>query len=98
MKKDISQPEDTTQLLKNKIKKYIGKKSSCNITSGKTIELCGCCGLVTYKDELMEIILCDSFIRINGSNLRLKHYYGGRMIICGIILSVEYIFEKDVRL
>ena len=86
---DITKRE-TKEMMTDKLKEYLGKCSLCSITGRHSIELCGCCGLVTYKDELMEILLCDSLIRISGKHLTLKHYYGGRMIISGIIDSVEY--------
>lgn len=78
------------EMIENKMKDYMGKRSFCNITGRGRVEICGCCGLVTYKDDLVEIVLCDSFISIKGECLTIKNYYGGRMIITGEIDVIEY--------
>lgn len=78
------------EMMENKLKEYMGKKSFCGVTGRGIVELCGCCGLITYKDELMEILLCDSFVKISGEKLTLKHYYGGRMVISGLVNCIEY--------
>lgn len=78
------------EMMRRKLRDYMGKKSFCGVCGRGSVELCGCCGLVTYRDELMEILLCDCFVRILGRNLTLRHYYGGRMVISGIIERIEY--------
>ena len=90
MKKNCTQADNSRSTIANKMIMYTKKRSICNIRGRSSVELCGCCGMITYKDELMEIMLCDSLIRICGQSLTLKHFYGGRMVIFGVIDSVEY--------
>ena len=83
------------ELLGRKEKRFFGKESQSSVTGRHQIELCGCMGLLVYKDDVIRIRLCDSIITISGAGLTLKNYFGGRMVISGRIDKTEY-FETEV--
>ena len=83
------------QLMARKRRRLRGMSFVASVTGRGEIELCGCMGLVIYRDDLMRIRLCDSVIDITGQGLTLKKYFGARMIISGRIDKAEY-FECEV--
>lgn len=87
--------ESDSLLMQKKERRMMGKRSVANMTGRDQIELCGCMGLLVYKDDIVRIRLCDSIINIIGEGLTLKNYFGGRMIISGRINKTEY-FECEV--
>ena len=82
------------ELMQRREKRLFGARSEMSMTGRNRVELCGCLRLLVYKDELIQIRLCDSIIKISGSGLTLKNYFGGRMIIAGRIDKTEY-FECE---
>ena len=72
----------------------MARRSQLSLVGRTKLELGGCMGLLIYRDEMIQIRLCDSILRISGEGLTLKNYYGGRMIISGRIDKTEY-FECE---
>ncbi len=83
------------ELIRGKERKFFGKISEISIMGRNQIEISGCMGLLVYRDELIEIRLCDSIFRLSGEGLTLKNYFGGRIVISGRIDKTEY-FECEV--
>lgn len=82
------------ELVSRKEKRFFGKKSMLNMLGRNKIEVCGCMGLMIYRDELIQIRLCDGIVRITGAGLTLRNYFGGRMIISGRVDKTEF-FECE---
>ncbi|MBE6542821.1 MAG: hypothetical protein E7675_00320 [Ruminococcaceae bacterium] len=87
--------DNEKDLILRKEKRFFGKTSMTSMTGRQKIEVCGCMGLQIYRDELIQIRLCDGVMRITGAGLTLKNYFGGRMIISGRIDKTEF-FECEV--
>ena len=96
MKSIKPSPVGNKEMLENKIKQYLTKNWECNVTNANRVELFGCCGIVTYKDCVIELAVPDRFVKIQGCCLNIRHYYGGRIVISGRILSVEYLDCKEI--
>lgn len=86
--------EGEKELVARKEKRFLGKTSEINMTGRQKLEICGCMGLMIYRDELIQICLCDGILRVTGTGLTLKNYFGGRMIISGKIDKTEF-FECE---
>ena len=81
-------------MISRKEKRFSGKASVMSMTGHYKIEVCGCMELQIYRDELIQVRLCDGTMRITGGGLTLKNYFGGRMIISGRIDKTEF-FECE---
>lgn len=88
-------PYKDNESILEKLKEYAGKSSFCCINGRRDLELCGCCGLIGYKDNEIGVRLCDGYVFIYGKGLRIGNYFGGRMLISGEIDSVRLCCKED---
>ena len=75
----------------------LGRTSFFEAAGNREITVSGCVGLRTYTDCKVVLELCDGIFSVLGRELELKSFNGGSVSIRGIILSVHYGEECDVR-
>lgn len=85
-KEKISDAEKT----KRKLKRLLGMTSLANVSAREKIELCGCRGITLYRPDQICVRLCDGKVTVNGHDLRISDFFGGRMIICGRIDCISF--------
>ncbi len=67
-----------------------GRISFIEATGNRELAVGGCEGLLTYTDTKVVLVLCDSILTINGNELEIRSFCGGRVLVEGIIASIEY--------
>lgn len=67
-----------------------GRISFIEAAGNREINISGCVGLAEYATSRVVLELCDGFITINGSELELRSFSGGRVSVSGIISSIKY--------
>lgn len=72
-----------------------GKISFIEATGNREVNISGCIGLAGYTSERVILELCDGYLTINGSNLELRGFTGGRVSVGGVISGIIYGRENE---
>lgn len=71
-----------------------GNTSSITVTSNIEILVNECRGVLVYELNEIQLRLCDMILKIYGSNLTLKTYFGSQISIKGKIDELKFEVSK----